>query len=155
RLAWRGLAPSTFVAGSMLAPGASSAAVPASLAEATIRAALPYAQRQPATDAATARAIALAEGGMKVMFQSKLQTALAGLLAMVLIGGVGLLASPAVHEALPDAIAPTPTGNEKPADRWGDPLPPGAVARLGTVRFRTGGQGVQGLGFLPDGKTIV
>jgi RNA polymerase sigma factor (sigma-70 family) len=155
RLAQRGLVPSLVLAGAMLAGGTSPGAGFSILSQYTIRAAMPFALRQPAADAATARAVALAEGGMKTMFLSKFQTVLAGLLAVVLLGSVGLLTRAALHKPLPEASAPIPKSDEKPVDRLGDPLPPGAVARLGTVRFRTGGQGVQGLGFLPDGKTIV
>jgi WD40 repeat protein len=48
--------------------------------------------------------------------------------------------------------APLPLEGKGGVDRYGDPLPPGAVARLGTVRYRFGGHGAA---FLPDGRTVV
>jgi hypothetical protein len=44
-------------------------------------------------------------------------------------------------------------GGPPRTDAFGDPLPEGAVARLGTTRFRLPGY-AQLLGFAPDGKTV-
>ncbi len=63
-------------------------------------------------------------------------------LAAALLGGLGS----------PVSAAPGPGAAKDGVDRYGDPLPPGAVARLGTVRYRFGGQGAA---FLPDGRTVV
>ncbi len=40
-------------------------------------------------------------------------------------------------------------------DRFGDPLPEGTVARLGTIRFRGGDRPVDAMRFSPDGQTLL
>jgi RNA polymerase sigma factor (sigma-70 family) len=80
------------------------------------------------------------------------------LAAGVTLAGFGLAATPTAQQpppAPPKEEAPARVADKEPVlkDLHGDPLPPGAVARIGTVRFRHPG-GVGALAFSPDGKTI-
>jgi WD40 repeat protein len=53
---------------------------------------------------------------------------------------------------LPARSEPPPENNHQPRlDRYGDPLPRGAIARYGTVRLR---EPALALSFSPDGKTL-
>src|SRR5438552_3669210 len=52
------------------------------------------------------------------------------------------------------AEPPTPIPKPVRTDLYGDPLPQGAIARMGTLRFRND-RPITCVAFAPDGKTLV
>jgi RNA polymerase sigma factor (sigma-70 family) len=152
RLERRGLTLSTVLAGPLL--GTDGIPPSTVLCQSTARAAKLFAAKEVVNGAVSARVLALANGGLRAIFVPKLLGALLVLSAAVLLtGGTALMVSRPKATPL---IAPRALDDESPkkelTDRWGDPLPGGATARLGTTRFRVGGGG---LGFLPDNKTLI
>lgn len=164
RLTRRGVTLATGILGHTLAHQASAAA-PLALREATLRAAVGLASGIGAAGVVTAKVLTLADGTLRAMSFHKVLLMTA---ACVLTGTIGAVAgvfvygsSPALPTALaqPDAAvsrsakASAPQKVEDQAagfDSLGDPLPPGALVRLGTSRLR----GVRCF-FLPDGRRLV
>jgi RNA polymerase sigma factor (sigma-70 family) len=156
RLVRRGLAPSAV----LLSAAISRGSVPATLTHATTQAALLFSAGKATV---SARAVLLAEGVTQAMGLTKLKaTALVVVLSFATAGFAAhklgrtqppeekqteILTPVALDKVLPETKA-------EQTDRHGDPLPPGALVRLGTVRFRHG-NAIRSVAFSPDGKTIV
>jgi RNA polymerase sigma factor (sigma-70 family) len=154
RLVGRGLALSSVLFTTLLSGSAAKAAVPAALADLTLKAALRFAAGKTVTGAA----VTLAEGMLHTMNTIKLKL----LAALVLVGGLftagtGIwLHQPALAEQPASATKQEPSPAPAPmpkADRFGDPLPQNALARMGTLRGRH--TGIAYVACLPDGKSVV
>jgi RNA polymerase sigma factor (sigma-70 family) len=97
---------------------------------------------------------ALAQGVLRAMHVARL-TAVTALALVVLTAGVlGYRLSASGSQRESPAASPQPaSGNQPPkTDLFGDPLPLGALARMGTVRLR---QPYPQVAFSPDGKTLL
>ncbi len=162
RLARRGLSLSAPLIAAALAQDAAAAIVSADLADSTVRLARHFAPEPARQVAAPARAMVLARGmlrGTGIMRTKVLAALLAG--ACLLAGG-GAAVLQAITDPEPSTEAPDePMAAAQPmdslhtgervgrVDRYGDTLPPGASARMGTVRYRVLGA----LAFDASGKT--
>jgi RNA polymerase sigma factor (sigma-70 family) len=159
RLMRRGLAPSAAALATLLGNEATAATVPAALFDATLKAALGCAA---GTGIAAAQIAALTKGALNAMFWSKCKAALLIVVTLGALAGAGgvvhqaLSARPAVEEPTPLARENEPEKKETEVlrDLLGDPLPPGALARMGTNRL-THDSYVHTLAFGADGKTLL
>ncbi|HEV8059997.1 MAG TPA: sigma-70 family RNA polymerase sigma factor, partial [Gemmataceae bacterium] len=119
------------------------AVIPAGLVQPVVTAAIRFSRGLPVEGPA----VGLAQGLIQGMFLSKVKIAVGVLVALCALAGgaVGLARQGQSHLALQEepvgpAIGMAQQSEEKKpkVDAFGDPLPPGAVGRLGTVRWRQG-----------------
>jgi RNA polymerase sigma factor (sigma-70 family) len=157
-LARRGFAaPAAGIAG-LLAACAAEATVPIPLLTNTVRAAVWFAGEQASiASAASPQAVALAKGAFRAMFLNRLQIAAAGLLAAMLLGTGATLLVQAASEASPQAqAAPQQPSEVRTAGAAvaDDPLPKGAIGRMGSRLLRHG-DAVSFAAYTPDGKALL
>lgn len=144
RLLRRGLGPVAGLAAAVW-PAVSSA-VPPTLLRATVLSA--GALATGATAVAPPSVLALVEGGRRTLF-------LTAAAVVLTAAGLGLLFCLKDEPPNPTPpVAARPGEPEPPADRHGDPLPAGAVARLGTERFRSD-TWVSRVAVVPGGKQLL
>jgi len=168
RMTRRGITLSAALWATLLSDQVVSAAVSSALGQATVKAATDFAAGEVAGAAVSLRGTLLAKEGLKSAALSKMKwAALAGMVA-ALTTGIGLAAhqvlkanpatdAPRGSLALVDEPRDQPSpekANSARVDRYGDPLPEGAIARLGTVRFRHGSL-INSLTFTSDGKQLI
>jgi RNA polymerase sigma factor (sigma-70 family) len=149
RLQKRGLELPAVLAWSLLVSGA-TAAVPPAAARATLKAAL---------DGGAPSAAALTHGGLLLTFLPRLKAVGIALVLLLLAGtglGVMVLRSQGGRDSAGPAAAAPPrlpaAARGQRVDLHGDPLPEGAVMRLGTIQRRAVGAT---LAVSADGKSLI
>src|SRR5579883_570499 len=157
RLSRRGLTLSAALVATLLTEEVVSAALPAALIRATVEA-----TRTGLSNGISASVALLAQSALGGMITMKAKV-IVGLLLLMGILAAGMGAFTLSQEDEKKAENP-PAANrretqeseeQRPArtDQYGDPLPAGALARLGTQRWRHGNQ-VTAVAFSPDGKLL-
>jgi RNA polymerase sigma factor (sigma-70 family) len=157
RLARRGVVLPVGVLAVLLAPQGAEAALPATLAAAA-RTVLQASSVSP-------QAAELAKGFFQAAALARVKAVAISLLLGLVVAGLGVYAWHAARKPPVEAAVADPPGKpvqeadpDRPAqrpgaDRHGDPLPDGALVRMGTVRFRHQAA-VMYVNFSPDGKQL-
>jgi RNA polymerase sigma factor (sigma-70 family) len=164
-LAARGVPLSVGAFATFLAASAAPAALPAAVLRTTVTASLQAAMGEAVANIVSPRIAALVEGASKAMVMTKGKAILALVVVLgMAAAGAGICARQTLSgrnvaaEQEPGAKAQARDSDPKAEERTGtdphgDPLPPGAVARLGTMRFRQGDL-VMAVAYSPDGKVV-
>lgn len=172
RLSRRGLGVTVGLLVTGLSEEAASASVPIALVASTVQGATLLSVGGPVVGSGVSAQVAtLAEGLLHAMFLTKMKFAMAILLALGVVGaGAGVvvhqsLLAKAGQVELPEglkevaqkAAKPNPEGERQSlrTDFFSDPLPPGALLRLGTLRQRYHLQLRWNSQLLPDGSTLL
>ena len=122
------------------------------LVAAMTRAAIPFALGQTAAGAVSAHAATLAEGASQAIPTTKLPAVLVLVLVLAVgAAGAGLLFGP--RAPAPEDDPPQAENGKPKTDLYGDPLPDGAVARIGTTRLAHETP-INGLSLSADGKLL-
>jgi RNA polymerase sigma factor (sigma-70 family) len=162
RLQKRGITGAGALGAALLVSGPATARMSTAVQAATTEAAMAFASRT--TGVASTSAVALAEAALQGLTLTKQKLVARVVLAVtLLIAGSAVLAhqlgtgnpqareddgQPPMQNPLPGPLAEVAR-----VDAYGDPLPPGAVARLGTLRLRQGSY-VSCLAIAPGGQTV-
>jgi RNA polymerase sigma factor (sigma-70 family) len=154
--------PAGALAAGLAAAGAPSASA-RSVISITLQAARAVLAGAPCPAAVSPRVLALARGAVDTMFRTRLLQFLAVVLAAVVVWGAGRCLTgrdapaaemPAGPQAPDPGKAEPPEKKAERTDALGDPLPAGAVARLGSLRLYHDGS-VRRVVLSPDGKWVV
>jgi RNA polymerase sigma factor (sigma-70 family) len=168
RLVRRGFGPAAILVATAWPDATASASLPAPLVDSTIRAALLIAGGGTASAVVSGKVAALSAANLPELCALPWQlVAAVFLVAGALATGAWVLVAQASATRIQGPTAQDPSkpqsdrelvvvrqdGKEEPRrDLYGDALPPGAMVRLGTVRFRVPGE-IAATALAPDGKT--
>jgi RNA polymerase sigma factor (sigma-70 family) len=167
RLVRRGISLPTALFATMIWKSATEAA-PGLLIETTVRAAIAFAQGKLLPPGASSSAWALAKTALNAWFLSRMMAVgtvslIACLFALAGLGArIGFPSTSAATQAPSGDNRQAVSGDQEPRevrqplanlDPFGDPLPQGAIARVGTSRLR-GRRGVYVIAFSADGRRL-